>query len=935
MKKYLILLAAMSVLLPLSSQETSVIYLSGTDKDHTKDWQFFCTDGARAGSWTTIPVPSCWEQQGFGAYNYGHDRDPHHEQGLYRTTFESPKEWKTQSVWLVFEGVMTDAEVKVNGILAGPIHQGAFYRFKYDISPLLNFGGTNTLEVTVSKESSNRSVNEAERRADYWIFGGIFRPVYLEVQPKTFINNVAIDARHDGRFRANVRIRNLENKKIKGNKKSSLSIDVVLEDLEGNVAARLPQKEVVCDSIVSLELQANAPKAWTSETPNLYVARFTLWDGKKPLHVYRQRFGFRTIEFRQRDGFYVNDVKVKFKGVCRHTFWPESGRTSSKDLAIEDVNLIKDMNMNAVRMSHYPPDTYFLDVCDSLGLYVIDELAGWQSAYDSTMACRLVPVMIERDVNHPSIVIWSNGNEGGFPRAARPLYALCDIQKRQVVEPWSNYDGVDTHHYPKYGPTAEKASRGNVVYMPTESLHGLHDGGHGAGLYDYWEVLRREPTAAGQFLWNLADEGVVRHDLRDSIDVFNDKAPDGILGPHHEKEGSFYAIREVWSPVFVAKPDFSSFDGTLVVSNRYHFTNLNTCTFLARLLRYEHPMKAEKPKEVTMAAAAPDLAPWTEGGKMRLPLPADWKTYDVLSLTAKDAEGKEIMTWTWPISTPADLTERVLREQTKSEKNRLRLTEGKKAADAQVEESKDVLSVRTSDVDVSFDKRTGRISSLKLGEKTIPLTNGPRFVGINPQFKQLLHKASSEGYQVEAVYEEGAQITFTISRDGLIRLDYSYKLNGDFDFAGITFDYPEELVEGADLLADGPYHVWKNRMRGVNFALHQKEYNNTITGQTWDYPEFKGYYSHFAGIQLKARGEASFRVLSATEDLFLHLFTPQKPIHMSKNVDPPFPDGQISLLNCIPAIGTKFSRASEEGPEGSKAHFADQTIKGRIYLMRN
>ncbi len=844
-----------------NSVGTQTLYLSGTGFDHRTEWQFFCTDGARSGEWTSIAVPSCWELEGFGHYNYGHDRPPHTEQGLYRTTFTLPEGWSGRRVFIVFEGVMTDAEVKVNGALAGPVHQGAFYRFKYDITSLVRSSGENVLEVTVSKESSIKSINEAERRADYWIFGGIFRPVYLEAQPVAFIDHVAIDARHTGEMRADVW--------VDAAGKGRYTADVIILDDKGNRVGQSQPAALRNDS-TRLSLSVDQPKAWTSETPRLYTARFTLYKDGRQVHTYDRRFGFRTIEFRGRDGFYVNGTKVKFKGVCRHTFWPESGRTSSKSMAIEDVNLIKDMNMNAVRMSHYPPDQYFLDVCDSLGLYVVDELAGWQSAYDSITSIRLVHEMLQRDVNHPSIVIWSNGNEGGFPKAARPWYGLLDIQQRHVVEPWSRYDGVDTHHYPRYQPAKERATRGDVVYMPTESLHGLHDGGHGAGLDDYWEMVRTTPTAAGQFLWDFADEGVVRHDLNDSIDVYNDKAPDGILGPHHEKEGSFYTIKEVWSPIHIEKPQFDSFDGTLTVSNRYHFTNLRDCRFAATLLSYTSLPAAEAPQERTVRVASPDVAPWTEGARLHIDLPADWRSADVLTLTATGPDGREVYTWTWPIATREQLTARLLPASLKPLK-------GKKARAA---------------IDAA-----------------VKMLN-PRFVGIDGST---------------------ASVQWTALSDGWLRLDYAYTLDGDYDIAGITFDYPEAGVTDATLLADGPYRVWKNRMKGVAYGVHHKTYNNTITGQTWEYPEFKGYYSRFTAMQLNSK-DARLTLLSPTEDVFLHLFTPEKPQYMSKNVDPAFPDGQLSLLKCIPAVGTKFSKAADEGPQGAKAHFDHQRVEGTAYL---
>src|ERR671913_1903833 len=149
-----LLLNAISVV----AQETLVQYLSGTDKDHTVQWEFNCSKGMNSGQWTSIAVPSNWEQQGFGAYNYGHDKVKSDEIGLYRHNFQLGKESAGKKIFIVFEGSMTDTEVRINGQLAGSVHQGGFYRFKYDITSLVKFGSGNLLEVKVSKQSANASV---------------------------------------------------------------------------------------------------------------------------------------------------------------------------------------------------------------------------------------------------------------------------------------------------------------------------------------------------------------------------------------------------------------------------------------------------------------------------------------------------------------------------------------------------------------------------------------------------------------------------------------------------------------------------------------------------------------------------------------------------------------------------------------------------------
>ena len=431
MKRVLLIYLILSAFSNSYCQETELMYLSGTDKDHMVQWDFFCTSGRNSGAWSKIGVPSNWELQGFGTYHYGKPDLATNEKGLYKHEFSVSKRWKSKKVYLVFEGSMTDTEVKINGKAAGPVHQGAFYRFKYDISELLNYDGNNLLEATVSKESSNESINRAERTSDYWVFGGIFRPVYLEAVPVQFIDRVAIDARADGSFRMDV---------FTEGKGNGITLDAQVQTMNGEPIGKLlvaePGKN---QNSFSIEGQFSNPRLWNPEFPERYKVLVRLKNGRSVVHQITQKFGFRTVEVRAGDGIYVNNQKILFKGVCRHTFWPSSGRTSSKQLAIEDVNLMKDMNMNAVRMSHYPPDQYFLDVCDSLGLFVLDELAGWQNFYDTPTARRLVKEMVIRDVNHPSIVLWDNGNEGGFNKEVREDYALYDPQKRTVIEPWSDH----------------------------------------------------------------------------------------------------------------------------------------------------------------------------------------------------------------------------------------------------------------------------------------------------------------------------------------------------------------------------------------------------------------------------------------------------------------------------------------------------------------
>lgn len=584
----------------LHGQQTEKLYLSGTGNDHTVNWEFFCTAGMNSGKWTTIPVPSCWELQGFGKYDYGFARDSVRgkEKGLYKYSFRVPAAWKNKVVKIVFEGSMTDTEVKINGRSAGDIHQGAFYAFKYDITQLLKYGEDNLLEVTVAKHSANESVNAAERRADFWIFGGIFRPVYLEALPATHIETVSINARADGSFTASFAARGLADK-----------ASVQIYNADGTPYGKADAMNTGDGRIVFLVAHKfSSPKLWTPESPNLYKAVFTVYHTGKPLHTITQKFGFRTVEVRERDGIYVNGVKVKMKGVNRHSFWPTSGRTTSKKISIDDVLLMKDMNMNAVRMSHYPPDDHFLDACDSLGLFVMDELAGWHGHYDTPTGTKLVKEMLVHDVNHPSIIFWANGNEGGHNFELDTLFKEYDPQGRPVIHPWQLFGGFETQHYREYNYGIGNYDDGHAIVMPTEFLHGLYDGGHGAGLEDYWEKMWRTPLSAGGFLWDFADQGVVRRDRSDSLDTDKSRGADGIVGPYREKEGSYYAIKEIWSPVYFEPKEITrTFGGRLTIENRYHYTNTSQCRFTWKL------KKLAAGEEETGAIVSPSIPPSAKG----------------------------------------------------------------------------------------------------------------------------------------------------------------------------------------------------------------------------------------------------------------------------------------------------------------------------------
>lgn len=690
--------------------ETEKIMLSGHGPDDAVSWEFAIDGGRRAGEHATIAVPSNWQQQGFGTYKYGYESATRPEnRGLYRRHFAVPAAWKGRRVRLVFDGVMTDTRVSVNGVQAGPVHQGGFTRFGFDVTRLVKVGADNVVGVEVLEASANADTNTGERAADYWIFGGIFRPVWLEVTPEQAIEHAAIDARADGVLGVDVTL---------AAPRDVTRVEGQVVDAAGPVGA--PFATAIPPGgtgRVRLATRIDAPRLWTAETPNLYGLTLTLYRGDTIVHRTYERFGFRTFEVRPGQGLYLNGQRILLKGVDRHSFRPDTARALTRADNYDDVRTIRSMNMNAVRMSHYPPDEAFLTAADELGLYVLDELTGWHHAHETEVGRRLVREMVERDIDHPSIVLWDNGNEGGWNRDLDGDFALYDPQKRKVMHPWELHDGIDTKHYPTY-PDLVRRLAGPDLLMPTEFMHGLFDGGAGAGLEDYWRAIAGSPRGAGGFIWSFADEGIARTDQGGRIDTFATRAPDGILGPRHEKEPSYFTVRDVWSPVQVATPFLDAgFGGVLRVTNGYDFTPLGTVRFDWAVLRFARPGDTGiAPRVLHRGVARASVAPHATGD-LSLALPTDWRTGDALSLTARNG-ADELWTWVWPIAPAAPAS----------------TSRPGSAAAVAVRESETVRLV-AGGVTASFGATTGLLRDVTRDGRRFTLSNGPRLVAIAPRTK--------------------------------------------------------------------------------------------------------------------------------------------------------------------------------------------------------
>lgn len=890
-------------------------------------WDFRIDRGRGAGKWKQIRMPSCWEQEGFGTYYYGTqgrgkpDDDPiiPKERGHYRTQFVVPAEWRDRHVRVVFEGAMTDTEVRVNGESVGETHQGGFYRFHYDITERVVFGAKNVLEVMVDKESSNESVNRAERRGDYWTFGGIYRPVWLEARPADHIDWTAIDARADGSFYAQVHLGSAP--------PAGSTVSAHIYDANGEAVGQPLFAPVGSGSTTAvLRGQLRAPSPWSAEHPYLYRVRFALHrafdsdeNGKEikseTLHEVSERFGFRTFEVRPRDGLYLNGEKIVLKGINRHSFRPATARTLTRAESYEDARLMKEANMNAVRMAHYPPDKHFLDAADELGLYVLHELAGWQGAYDTPTAARLIGQLVRRDVNHPSVLFWNNGNEGGWNREVDGEFDRWDPQRRPVLHPWGIHSGINTDHYEDYESTV-KLSAGPDIFMPTEFLHGLYDGGIGAGLEDYWRVMRNSPTVAGGFFWAFADEAAQRTDRGGRLDNVGNAAPDGILGAHGEKEGSFFTVKEIWSPVQLRdlRVDPKQSKLWMTVDNDYSFIDLSRHVFTWRALRLPKAgaSSAQRTLEDQGKVAGPNLAPG-ESGRWQIALPrAVAADYDLLHLTVADTTGHQL--WTWSLS----------RDMSMAPAERRQALE----VDSMPSRSSAATTVQSGSYTLRFDDETGVLKEVRKGAHVYPLSNGPRPIVYRRkqrEFEAVAELGALRSFEVAT--SPSARVIATATYEGVLRrvtwsrsdagLLLSYELAYDdlADIFGVQFDLPESAVKSKRWVGQGPYRVWQNRLKGGLFDLHETAYDDATPGEEYVYPEFKGYFGAWRWLEMTTR---TGRVIVENVGAVPHfgLYRPQGGIQPVLDL----PDVGLSFLSVIPAMGTKFDEPEALGPQSHSRH---------------
>ena len=561
--------------------------------------------------WTHIPVPGNWEVEGFGYPIYLDERFPfsttwpdvpkeYNPIGSYRKPFQLPPSWHNKQVFLYIGAAKSSLDVWLNGHKVG-FSQGSKTPAEFDITRYLN-NDSNLLALQI-RRWTDASYLESQ---DMLRISGIERDVFLYATPKQHIFD--FDAKpqlnktfDQGNLQVDITVNNYLN-----HQNSQLNVELALLDPRQNLKSVLTVNQTINldpkqSSVINLQGKISKPDLWTAETPNLYTLLITLKDQQgNVIETVRDDIGFRHIEITNGQ-LTVNGQAITIRGVDRHETSPQHGHVVSKESMELDIKLMKQFNINAVRSSHYPNNPYWYDLTDKYGMYVIDEAnieshplaidaktqlgneLSWLPAHlDRTKR------MFERDKNHPSIIIWSLGNEAGEGKIFEATYQW--LTERDASRP-VQYEPAGEEHYtdifaPMY-PSIErliKYAESNPS-RPGIMIEYAHAMGNSVGnLKDYWQVIEKYDQLQGGFIWDWADQSLeytnkkgIKYwaygkDFHPDLPSDGNFLNNGLVNPNREPHPHLYEVKKVYQPVTFSVVDLSK--GTFEVNNKHDFISL-------------------------------------------------------------------------------------------------------------------------------------------------------------------------------------------------------------------------------------------------------------------------------------------------------------------------------------------------------------------------
>ena len=573
-------------------------------KDHNKRPANFFALKYDDSQWKDFPVPGLFELNGYGdatykniGYAWATQFDPNppyiselnNYTGSYRRTFELPKNWKGKDVYFHVGSATSNLTLWVNGKYVG-YSEDSKVAAEFNISKYLK-PGKNLIAMQVMRWCDGSYFEDQ----DFWRFTGIAREVYLYARPKLHAADIRLNAALENNYQDGVLNYKVS---LKGGK---TDVAITLCDKDGKQIAQATGAQGV--------IKVPKVNAWTAETPYLYKAYITLKNKQGAAEVIPQKVGFRNVEIKNAQ-LLVNGQPVLVKGADRHEMDPDGGYVVSLERMIQDIKIMKQLNINAVRTSHYPCDPRWYDLCDEYGIYITAEanLESHGMGYEEKSLAKfpeyIVP-HIERNegnvkplINHPSVIVWSLGNEGGYGINFEKAYdwvKACDKTRPAQYER-GGYDSKTDIYCPMYIGYEESEnyckSNGTKPYIQCEYAHAM--GNSEGGFKEYWDLIRKYPKYQGGYIWDFVDQG-----LRDKSPVTGKEiftyggdygrypASDynfncnGIIAPNRRLNPHAYEIQHVLQNVWIK--DFDAENGSFNVYNENFFKNIDDLSLTATL----------------------------------------------------------------------------------------------------------------------------------------------------------------------------------------------------------------------------------------------------------------------------------------------------------------------------------------------------------------
>lgn len=580
----------------------------------------FYKDNYDISSWKEIAVPGNWELLGYGIPIYtnreypfkknppyiAHDDNP---VGSYVKEFELPATWGNRKVFLHFEAGVSAMYVWVNGRKVG-YSEGTKNPAEFDITDYVK-KGKNRIAIEAYRWSDGSYLEDQ----DFWRLSGFDRGIYLYSTDQIRISDFFVHTNLDKNYKNAELSLDLKFDNFKNELKNS-SISIELLDENGKTVFKRNSSVVLKsngETVQTVSQSVKNPKLWSAETPNLYTLLLVLNDeNNKPIEFVSQRIGFRSVEIKN-GVLLVNGKYVYIKGVNRHEHDQTNGHVIDKETMMADLKLMKQSNINAVRTCHYPNCTLWYKLCDEYGIYLVDEAniethgmdyGRENMAYDPqwyNMFLDRTYSLVERDKNHPSVIIWSLGNESSNGDVFKKTYswvknrdASRPVQYEQAKEEAAT--DIVCPMYASIDKIAEYAKKKDI-YRPLILCEYSHAMGNSTGnLKEYWQTIRANRALQGGFIWDWVDQGILTKDENGNPYYayggdFNSKGYpnqenfclNGLVWPDRTPSPQLFEVKKEYQNIQIKSKDLKN--GIITISNEFSFTNLNNYLFKWEVLK--------------------------------------------------------------------------------------------------------------------------------------------------------------------------------------------------------------------------------------------------------------------------------------------------------------------------------------------------------------